>query len=141
AVSSIAIGLVISVAFRVAPAAAATAAAATAATEAKAPRPNIVVIMSDDMGYSDPGCFGGEIETPNIDRLAAHGLRFTQFYNTSRCCPTRASLLTGLYPHQAGVGHMTWQKLDHPGYRADLSHHTPTLAELLRPEGYSTYMT
>src|SRR6187200_1737513 len=69
-------------------------------------RPNIIVILSDDMGFSDLGCYGGEIRTPNLDALAAGGLRFTQFYNTARCCPTRASLLTGLYPHQAGVGHM-----------------------------------
>src|ERR1043165_4633467 len=71
-----------------------------------ATRPNIVVIMSDDMGYSDIGGYGGEIQTPTLDRLAAGGLRLTQFYNTARCCPTRASLLTGLYPHQAGIGHM-----------------------------------
>src|SRR5207302_3830234 len=69
--------------------------------------PNIVVILSDDMGFSDLGCYGGEIRTPNLDQLAAGGLRFSQLYNTARCCPTRASLLTGLYPHQAGVGHMT----------------------------------
>lgn len=77
---------------------------AVPATEAD--RPNILVILADDVGYSDIGCYGGEIETPNLDRLAAGGLRFTQFYNTARCCPTRASLLTGLHPHQAGVGHM-----------------------------------
>jgi arylsulfatase len=71
-----------------------------------AEKPNIIVILSDDMGYSDIGCYGGEIQTPNLDRLAAGGLRFTQFYNTGRCCPTRASLLTGLHPHQAGIGHM-----------------------------------
>ena len=68
--------------------------------------PNIILIMADDMGFSDIGCYGGEIETPNIDKLAAGGLRFTQFYNTARCCPTRACLMSGLYPHQAGVGHM-----------------------------------
>src|SRR5687767_5615561 len=113
---------------------------AQAATNAPS-RPNIVVIMSDDMGYSDAGCFGGEIATPNLDRLAAGGPRFTQFYNTSRCCPTRASLMTGVYPHQAGVGHMTWKQLDLPGYRSDLSKHTPTLAELLKPAGYAAYMT
>ena len=67
-----------------------------------AERPNIIVILSDDMGFSDIGCYGGEIETPHLDRLAKNGLRFTQFYNTGRCCPTRASLLSGLYPHQAG---------------------------------------
>ena len=70
-------------------------------------KPNIILIMADDMGYSDIGCYGGEIKTPNLDLLASNGLRFTQFYNTSRCCPTRASILTGLYPHQAGIGHMT----------------------------------
>src|SRR5678815_4073994 len=104
-------------------------------------RPNVVVILSDDMGYSDAGCFGSEIETPNIDRLAAQGLRFTQFYNTARCCPTRASLLTGVYPHQAGMGHMTGNIKDLPGYRAELSHDTPTIAEVLKPAGYATYMT
>src|SRR5688500_20162131 len=104
-------------------------------------RPNILVILADDLGVSDIGCYGSEIDTPNLDRLAANGLRFTQFYNTSRCCPTRASLLTGVYPHQAGVGHMTWKKLDLPGYRSDLSHDTPTIAELLKPAGYGTYMT
>ena len=69
-------------------------------------RPNIILIMSDDMGFSDIGCYGGEIDTPNLNKLAANGLRFTQFYNTARCCPTRASLMSGLYQHQAGVGHM-----------------------------------
>src|SRR6266850_496524 len=71
-----------------------------------ADKPNIIVILSDDMGYSDLGCYGGEIQTPNLDALAKGGVRFTQFYNMARCCPTRASLLTGLYPHEAGVGAM-----------------------------------
>ena len=71
--------------------------------ESAPPRPNIVLILVDDMGYSDIACYGGEVETPNIDRLAGRGLRFTQFYNTARCCPTRASLLTGLYPHNHGM--------------------------------------
>src|SRR5690554_798401 len=70
-------------------------------------RPNIILIMSDDMGYSDIGCYGGEVNTPNLDALAENGVRFTQFYNSARCCPTRASLLSGLYPHQTGIGHMT----------------------------------
>src|SRR2546423_4217553 len=70
-------------------------------------RPNVLVILADDLGFSDLGCYGGEIRTPNLDALAANGLRFTQFYNTARCCPTRAALLTGLYSHQAGMGHMT----------------------------------
>ena len=81
----------------------------------------------------------GEIETPHLDALARGGLRFTQFYNTGRCCPTRASLLTGLYPHQAGVGHMMDdRKL--PGYAGDLNRHCRRLAEVLRPAGYGTYM-
>src|SRR5262245_54852408 len=70
-------------------------------------RPNILLIMSDDMGFSDIGCYGSAVQTPNLDALAQNGLRFTQFYNNARCCPTRASLLTGLYSHQAGIGHMT----------------------------------
>src|SRR5256712_4287085 len=83
-------------------------------------RPNIVIMMADDMGFSDLACYGSEISTPNLDRLAKGGLRFTQFYNTARCCPTRASLLTGLYPHQAGVGHMMGD-YGVPGYRGDLN--------------------
>jgi arylsulfatase A-like enzyme len=104
-----------------------------------AQRPNILLIMSDDMGFSDLGCFGGEIETPNLEALAQNGLRFTQFYNAARCCPTRASLLTGLYPHQAGVGHMI-RPVNYPGYRGDLSHEAVTIAEVLRSGGYRTYM-
>ncbi|MBA2354783.1 MAG: arylsulfatase, partial [Acidobacteria bacterium] len=101
-------------------------------------RPNIVIIMSDDMGWSDIGSYGGEIGTPNLDALAANGLRFRQFYNTARCCPTRASLLTGLYPHQAGIGHMMDDR-GHDGYRGDLNRHSVTIAEALRPAGYATY--
>ena len=101
-------------------------------------RPNIIVMMSDDMGFSDLGCYGGEINTPNLDSLAANGLRFTQFYNTARCCPTRAALLTGLYPHQAGVGHMMEDR-GHDGYRGDLNRNSVTIAEALRPAGYATY--
>lgn len=102
-------------------------------------KPNIIVIMSDDMGYSDLGCYGGEIETPNLDRLAANGLRYTRFYNTGRCCPTRASLLTGLYAHQAGIGEMTGDG-GQRGYRGDLSRNAVTIAEALKPAGYRTYM-
>lgn len=101
-------------------------------------RPNIVVILSDDMGFSDLGCYGGEIRTPNLDQLAENGLRFTQFYNTARCCPTRASLLTGLYPHQAGIGHMMEDK-GKEGYRGDLNRRCVTLAEALRPAGYRNF--
>lgn len=103
-------------------------------------RPNIVVILADDMGYSDIGSYGADvIETPTLDRLSENGLRFTQFYNTARCVPTRASLLTGLYPHQAGLGHMTFDQ-DLPGYRGDLNDHNVTIAEVLGEAGYSTYM-
>ncbi|MGH7943686.1 MAG: arylsulfatase, partial [Opitutaceae bacterium] len=112
--------------------------AQTGKTPAGDARPNILIIMSDDMGFSDVGCYGGEINTPNLDSLAANGLRFTQFYNTGRCCPTRASLLTGLYPHQAGVGHMMADR-GHDGYRGDLNAHCVTIAEVLRPAGYATY--
>src|SRR5512134_3174397 len=85
------------------------------ARAASAQRPNIVLIMADDMGFSDLGCYGSEIATPNLDRLARRGVRFTQFYNTARCCPTRSALLTGLYNHQAGIGHMV-QDRGLPGY-------------------------
>jgi arylsulfatase len=111
---------------------------ATADGPKTAPRPNIVIIMSDDMGFSDIGCYGGEIETPTLNRLADGGLRFTQFYNTARCCPTRASLLSGLYPHQAGVGHMMEDR-GYDGYRGDLNRNCVTIAEALRPAGYATY--
>lgn len=103
------------------------------------PRPNILLIMSDDMGFSDLGCYGSEIHTPNLDSLAQHGLRFTQFYNMARCCPTRASLLTGLYPHQAGIGHMTADRR-HAGYRGVLNDQCVTIAQVLKPAGYRTYM-
>lgn len=108
-----------------------------------AERPNIIVIMADDVGYSDIGCFGSEIETPNLDALASGGLRFTQFYNTARCCPTRASLLTGLYAHQAGIGHMVdaWSQKVGEAYAGDLSKRAVTIAEALKPAGYATYMT
>ena len=102
-------------------------------------RPNIIMIMSDDMGWSDIGCYGGETATPNLDSLAKGGVRFTQFYNTGRCCPTRASLLTGLYPHQAGVGHMTGN-YGLPQYQGELNQECVTIAEALKPAGYRTYM-
>jgi arylsulfatase len=111
-----------------------------------ASRPNIVIIMVDDMGFSDIGCYGGEIVTPNIDRLAAEGLRFKQFYNTGRCCPTRASLLTGLHPHQAGIGHMTEtpalpSPLKDDPYQGYLNDRCVTLAQLLQKADYHTLMT
>ncbi|MHC5112657.1 MAG: arylsulfatase, partial [Planctomycetota bacterium] len=104
-----------------------------------AEKPNVIIIMTDDMGYTDLGCFGSEIETPNLDALATKGLRFTQFYNTGRCCPTRASLLTGLYSHQAGVGGMTKDEgPKRPGYRGRLTERCVTIAEVLGPAGYHT---
>lgn len=106
----------------------------------KAEQPNIVIILADDLGFSDLGCYGGEIQTPSLDRLASNGMLFTQFYNTSRCCPTRASLLTGLYPHQAGIGRMT-EDTGKPGYRGFLTENTVTIAEVLKNAGYNTAMT
>ena len=113
----------------------------TCRKDAEPLRPNIVIILADDMGFSDLGCYGGEIETPNLDRLARNGLRYTQFYNTSRCCPTRASLLTGLYSHQTGMGWMTAADLNRPGYTGQLNHQSVTIAEVLRQAGYATYMS
>ncbi len=115
-------------------------AAAGAAAAAPRKRPNIILIMADDMGFSDIGCYGGEISTPNLDRLARGGVRFAQFYNTARCCPTRASLMTGLYPHQAGIGHMVDRDDQLPGYRGDLNRQCVTIPEVLRPAGYHTLM-
>lgn len=108
------------------------------AVAAESKPPNIIVILSDDMGFTDLGCYGSEIATPNLDSLAANGLRFTQFYNTARCCPTRASLLTGLYPHQAGVGHML-DETGKPGYSGGLNKSCRTQAEVLKLAGYRNY--
>jgi len=101
--------------------------------------PNIVLIMADDMGFSDIGCYGGEIQTPNLDKLAANGLRYTQFYNTARCCPTRASLMSGLYAHQAGMGAMT-NPSNTPGYAGHITKECVTIAEVLKAAGYATFM-
>lgn len=116
---------------------------ALAPAGAAAPRPNIVLIMADDMGYSDIGCYGGEIGTPNIDRLATEGIRFTQFYNMPRCSPTRAALLTGLYNHEAGLGEVPeyGHLIGGPGYLAHLNDQCVTVAEVLREAGYATYMS
>ena len=103
-------------------------------------QPNIIVIMADDAGYSDFGCYGGEIETPVLDKLATNGLRFSQFYNTGRCCPSRAALLTGVYQHQAGMGHMTKDR-GLPSYSGTILPNVPTLAEKLKKGGYRTMMT
>ena len=104
-----------------------------------AKQPNIILIMADDMGYSDIGCYGSEIKTPVLDQLAESGLRLTQFYNTSRCCPTRAALLTGLYSHQAGIGLMTGDR-GYDAYRGDLNRQCVTLAEALNSD-YQNYMS
>lgn len=103
-------------------------------------RPHIVIILADDLGYSDLGCYGGEIETPHLDRLAANGVRFTQFYNASRCCPSRACLLTGLYQHQAGIGNMTYGDWGQ-GYRANLIGEVTTFGEVLGGADYQTIMS
>ena len=114
-------------------------------------KPNVVLILVDDMGYSDIGCYGGEILTPNIDALASKGVRFTQFYNTSRSCPARASLMTGLYQHQAGIGQMSEDPFANPdqkspndwgvqGYKGYLNRNCVTIAEVLKEDGYHTYM-
>jgi arylsulfatase len=97
-------------------------------------RPNVLLILVDDMGYSDLGCYGGEIRTPNVDRLGRRGVRFSQFYNTARCSPSRASLLTGLHPHQTGIGILTQN--DSPrGYPGTLNRRCVTMAEVLRASG------
>ena len=116
-------------------------------------KPNVIIFLVDDMGYSDIGCYGGEIMTPNLDRLASTGVRFTQFYNTSRSCPARASLMTGLYQHQAGIGQMsedpgTFKKETQrdindwgsEGYQGYLNRNCVTIAEVLKENGYHTYM-
>ncbi|MEM9367402.1 MAG: arylsulfatase [Planctomycetota bacterium] len=102
--------------------------------------PNILLIVADDLGFSDLGCYGGEIETPNLDRLAKGGLRLTQFYTTGRCCPSRASLLTGFYPHRVGLGHMT-QDIGLPGYRGRVSSHVPLIAERVSKLGYRSFLS
>lgn len=104
-------------------------------------RPNIVLILADDLGFSDIGSYGGEVETPNLDLLAAKGLRYKQFYNAARCCPTRASLLTGVYPHQAGMGWMAAADLGTPAYQGNLNDNCVTIAEVVKSAGYSTYMS
>lgn len=102
-------------------------------------KPNIIVILADDMGYSDIGCFGSETKTPNLDEMASKGLKMTHFYNASRCCPSRASLLTGLYQHQAGVGDMMNTRKE-PAYQGYLNQNCVTIAEALKPFGYTTLM-
>lgn len=103
-------------------------------------RPNIVLVLADDLGFSDVGCYGGEIDTPHLDRLARDGVRMSQFYNTARCSPSRASLLTGLHPHQTGIGILTTDQRPY-GYQGFLNDRCVTLAEVLRDAGYGTYLS
>ena len=104
------------------------------------PLPNVVLILVDDMGFSDIGCYGGEVQTPNLDRLARQGVRFSQFYNTARCSPSRASLLTGLHPHQTGIGILTND--DRPrGYSGTINGRCVTIAEALKSAGYATCLS
>ena len=114
---------------------------ALAAAGARKP-PNILLILADDLGYSDLGCFGGEIETPNLDRLAAGGVRFTQLYNNARCCPSRAALMTGQHPHNVGMGNMTGgqPKPGFPGFTGRVSESATFLPAVLKSAGYSTWM-
>ncbi|MFM9825682.1 arylsulfatase [Flavobacterium sp.] len=109
--------------------------------KANTKKPNVIVILTDDMGFSDIGCFGSEIKTPNIDKLATNGISFTHFYNTARCSPSRASLMTGLYPHQAGMGFLSNYNYDEAGYVDDLSKKAVTIAEVFKQAGYATYMS
>jgi len=115
-------------------------------TSAADKKPNVVLIMVDDMGYSDIRPWGGEIDTPNIDSLAKNGLRFTQFYNSARCCPTRATLMTGLHPHEVGIGHMTGEEKGDdqnvpPAYAGNINDSCVTLAQVAKSAGYATFMT
>ena len=111
-----------------------------------ASKPNFILILADDMGYSDLGCYGSEINTPNIDSLASSGIRFSQMYNSARCCPSRAALLTGLNPQQTGVGHMVStfgqaSSIRVPAYQGYLNETSVTIAEVLKENGYQTYMS
>ena len=108
-------------------------------------RPNIVILLADDLGYSDLGMFGGEIKTPNLDALAREGVRFTQFYTHATCSPTRSMLLSGLDTHLNGLGNMDeWiapNQMGKPGYEGYLNERVATLSSLLKEAGYHTYMT
>lgn len=103
------------------------------------PRPNIVLVLADDLGFSDLGCYGGEVRTPVLDQLGRSGVRLSSFYNSARCSPSRASLLTGLHPHQTGIGVLT--RRDEPaGYAGNLADACTTIAEALRNAGWLTWM-
>ncbi|MCW1884942.1 arylsulfatase [Luteolibacter flavescens] len=115
-------------------------------SDAAEKKPNVVLIMVDDMGYSDLPAWGGEIDTPNLNALAKDGLRFTQFYNSARCCPTRATLMTGLHPHEVSIGHMTGENSNGdnsvpPSYAGNINDSCVTLAQVAKSAGYATFMT
>ncbi|ROQ21706.1 arylsulfatase [Marinimicrobium koreense] len=115
---------------------------ANASTESLDKKPNIVVILLDDMGFSDISSYGGEIPTPNIDKLASNGVKLSQFYNTARCSPTRASLLTGMYPHKAGMGYLAgFERQGSRGTLGYLHDRAVTAADVLSDAGYFTAMT
>lgn len=111
-----------------------------AAAAAAGKKPNVLLIVADDLGFSDLGCYGGEIETPVLDSLAKGGVKLTQFYNTGRCCPSRASILTGHYPHRVGLGHMT-QDIGRKGYSGSVSKDAQTIAQVLKPAGYRSFIS
>ncbi len=118
--------------------------ALTATAQNNAQKPNIVVVLVDDLGYTDFSCYGGVVPTPNIDALAQRGVRMSQMYNAARSCPTRASLLTGLYPQQAGIGYMTGDLSKETGskaYQGFINNTSVTIAEVLSQNGYFTCMT
>src|SRR5438309_2010435 len=102
--------------------------------------PNVVIVLCDDLGYSDLGCYGSEIATPNLDRLAAEGVRYTNFHSTPLCSPSRAALLTGLNHHAAGVGNLAGGDQGFPGYRGQIADDVLTAAEVFRHNGYTTLM-
>lgn len=116
------------------------AASCASPASAEAPRPNILIVLADDMGYSDIGCYGGEVLTPNIDSLAVRGVKWAQFYNNARSCPSRAALMTGLYPHEAGSGWMSVADLRLPQYQGYLNDSCVTVADVLSEAGYDTYL-
>ena len=105
-------------------------------------QPNILLIFADDVGSDAIGCYGGQsYSTPHIDALAYAGVRFGRFKNTGRCCPSRASLMTGRHQHAVNMGWMTRVDEHRPGYRGQITAAVPTLAEILREKGYGTYMS
>ncbi len=116
----------------------------SSASQPEAKRPNIVIIVADDMGYSDMGMFGSEIKTPNLDKLASYGVRFTNFYTHASCSPSRSMLLSGVDTHLNGLGNMDeWTAPNQegkPGYEGNLNNNVVTIAQLLKDAGYHTYM-